>query len=176
MIDAHKPALRTSKRLIVCCDGTWMNSDNGYEKPSFRNPKGTLQVPSNVTRISRCFKRRCKDGVDQVISYESGVGTGSNTVDEITGGAFGLGLSEVCAIICGSEWAMKLTITASSRVLLVPVRQLHFQGRNLPRRLLPWCFHGAVGRRHGQQPGSANPRGSRTLLSHLQGYAKLDGR
>lgn len=83
------------KRLIVCCDGTWMNSDNGYEKPSFRNPKGTLQVPSNVTRISRCFKRRCKNGTDQIISYESGVGTGSNTIDSITGGAFGLGLSEV---------------------------------------------------------------------------------
>ncbi|KAF7552025.1 hypothetical protein G7046_g7540 [Stylonectria norvegica] len=84
----------TSKRLIICCDGTWMNSDNGYEKPSLLKSEGTLQVPSNVTRISRCFKRRCTDGKLQVISYESGVGTGSNTLDSITGGAFGLGLSE----------------------------------------------------------------------------------
>lgn len=85
----------TGKRLIYCCDGTWMDSDNGYEKPSLFNPKGTLQVPSNVTRISRCMKRRCSDGKLQIISYESGVGTGSNTLDTITGGAFGLGLSEV---------------------------------------------------------------------------------
>lgn len=84
----------TSKRLILCLDGTWMDSDNGYEKRSLFS-KGTLQVPSNVTRISRCFKRRCSDGKLQIISYESGVGTGSNTLDTLTGGAFGLGLSEV---------------------------------------------------------------------------------
>ncbi|KPM41510.1 hypothetical protein AK830_g5012 [Neonectria ditissima] len=84
----------TTKRLIACCDGTWMDSDNGYEEPGFLKSEGTLQVPSNVTRISRCFKRRCSDGKLQIISYESGVGTGSNTLDSITGGAFGLGLSE----------------------------------------------------------------------------------
>jgi uncharacterized protein (DUF2235 family) len=85
-----------NKRLIVCCDGTWMNSDNGYNEPTLFNPRGTLQVPSNVTRISRLFKRRCADGRMQIISYESGVGTGSNIIDTITGGAFGLGLTEVC--------------------------------------------------------------------------------
>ncbi|KAL7935988.1 hypothetical protein V8C35DRAFT_296556 [Trichoderma chlorosporum] len=82
------------KRLIVCCDGTWMNSDNGYEEPAIGRSQLTLQVPSNVTRISRCFKRRCNDGTLQVMTYESGVGTGSNLLDTITGGAFGLGLSE----------------------------------------------------------------------------------
>ncbi|KAH7162501.1 hypothetical protein B0J13DRAFT_580146 [Dactylonectria estremocensis] len=84
----------TTKRLIACCDGTWMDSDNGYEEPGLLRSQGTLQVPSNVTRLSRCFKRRCSDGKLQIISYESGVGTGSNTLDSITGGAFGLGLSE----------------------------------------------------------------------------------
>ncbi|UKZ77713.1 hypothetical protein TrVFT333_005437 [Trichoderma virens FT-333] len=82
------------KRLIVCCDGTWMNSDNGYEEPTLEHPQGMLQVPSNVTRISRCFRRRCNDGTLQVMFYESGVGTGSNAIDTLTGGAFGLGLSE----------------------------------------------------------------------------------
>lgn len=72
-----------------------MNSDNGYEKTGLLKTQGILQIPSNVTRISRCFKRRCSDGKLQIISYESGVGTGSNTLDSITGGAFGLGLSEV---------------------------------------------------------------------------------
>jgi uncharacterized protein (DUF2235 family) len=93
------PPRPTAKRLIVCCDGTWMNSDDGYNQPSWWESwwgkQGHLQVPSNVTRISRCFKRRCDDGKLQIISYESGVGTGSNTLDSITGGAFGLGLSEV---------------------------------------------------------------------------------
>ncbi|KAF5007320.1 hypothetical protein FDECE_6366, partial [Fusarium decemcellulare] len=84
----------TTKRLIACCDGTWMDSDNGYEEPGLLRAEGTLQVPSNVTRISRCFKRRCSDGKLQIINYESGVGTGSNMLDSITGGAFGLGLSE----------------------------------------------------------------------------------
>lgn len=71
-----------------------MNSDNGYNEPTLEHPQPTLQVPSNVTRISRCFKRRCNDGTLQVMSYESGVGTGSNAIDTFTGGAFGLGLSE----------------------------------------------------------------------------------
>lgn len=98
-ISDEKPAY-IGKTLIVCCDGTWMNSDNGYEKPSLLNPKGRLQVPSNVTRISRCFKRRCNDGKPQIVSYESGVGTGSNFLDGISGGAFGLGLSEASQQTC----------------------------------------------------------------------------
>ena len=89
------PSPANPKRLIICCDGTWMNSDNGYEKSGLLKSEGTLQIPSNVTRISRCFKRTCSDGKLQIINYESGVGTGSNTLDSITGGAFGLGLSEV---------------------------------------------------------------------------------
>ncbi len=92
-------AARTKKRLIVCCDGTWMDSDNGFVRPTLRHPNGTMQVPSNVTRISRCFKRHCSDGSLQIISYESGVGTGSGAMDTITGGVFGLGLSEVSPFI-----------------------------------------------------------------------------
>jgi uncharacterized protein (DUF2235 family) len=80
------------KRIIVCCDGTWMNSDRGYVKSGMFGGKDTLQVPSNVTRISRCFKRTCHDGTLQIVNYESGVGTG--LFDSITGGAFGMGISE----------------------------------------------------------------------------------
>lgn len=83
------------KRIILCCDGTWFDSDNGFNKATRQNV-ASLQVASNVTRISRCFRRRCSDGTLQIINYESGVGTGSNTLDTLTGGAFGLGLSEVC--------------------------------------------------------------------------------
>ncbi|KAF9871718.1 hypothetical protein CkaCkLH20_10916 [Colletotrichum karsti] len=99
------------KRLIVCCDGTWMNSETGYTKGTLLEPRGKLQIPSNVTRISRCFRRKCSDGRVQVIEYESGVGTGSNTLDALTGGAFGLGLSErvrqvynfLCANYCDGD-------------------------------------------------------------------------
>ncbi|PHH50926.1 Uncharacterized protein YEL023C [Ceratocystis fimbriata CBS 114723] len=76
------PRTYARKRLIVCCDGTWMNSD------------GSTQIPSNVTRMSRCFSHHCSDGTLQIINYQSGVGTGSNMIDSIVGGAFGKGIAE----------------------------------------------------------------------------------
>lgn len=91
-----EPTPKTIKRLIACCDGTWMDSDKGYQEPGLFEKEGSLQIPSNVTRISRCFEKRCSDGKLQVVNYESGVGTGSNMLDSITGGAFGQGLAEVC--------------------------------------------------------------------------------
>ena len=90
--EKREPSPGPKKRIIVCCDGTWMNSDRGYVKTGLFGGKGTLQVPSNVTRISRCFKRTCHDGTLQIVNYESGVGTGM--FDSITGGAFGMGISE----------------------------------------------------------------------------------
>ncbi|OAQ98385.1 hypothetical protein LLEC1_07197 [Akanthomyces lecanii] len=99
------PDTGAKKRIILCCDGTWFDSDDGFNKATRKN-KATLQVASNVTRISRCFKRRCSDGTLQIINYESGVGTGSNTIDTLTGGAFGLGLTqrvrEAYAFLCAN--------------------------------------------------------------------------
>lgn len=57
-------------------------------------PTGVLQVPSNVTRISRALKRVGLDGKAQIIYYHSGVGTGSSMVDTLTGGFLGTGISE----------------------------------------------------------------------------------
>ncbi|KAF3064920.1 hypothetical protein GL218_01632 [Daldinia childiae] len=82
------------KRIVICCDGTWQNSDNGYVKPSASNPVPTLQIPSNVTRISRAFKRGCSNGTFQIIYYQSGVGSRAGVVDRIIGGAFGIGIAE----------------------------------------------------------------------------------
>ncbi|KAI0406583.1 hypothetical protein F4802DRAFT_595942 [Xylaria palmicola] len=87
------PASPSTKRIIVCCDGTWQNSDGGHFKLG-RKPEPTLQIPSNVTRISRCFKRTCSDGVFQIIYYQSGVGSKSGILDRLFGGAFGTGISE----------------------------------------------------------------------------------
>ncbi|KAI0602991.1 hypothetical protein F4775DRAFT_587524 [Biscogniauxia sp. FL1348] len=84
----------TRKRIIVCCDGTWQNADNGYIKPTSSDPVPKLQIPSNVTRISRCFKRRCSEGTFQIVYYQSGVGSRAGIIDRILGGAFGLGISE----------------------------------------------------------------------------------
>ncbi|KAK4662333.1 uncharacterized protein QC763_700540 [Podospora pseudopauciseta] len=90
---AHPHRRGTPKRLIVCCDGTWMNSlgKKGYEPPS------------NVTRISRVLCRTCSDGRPQIINYFAGVGT-ANGLDQFTGGAFGMGLDadirEVYNFLC----------------------------------------------------------------------------
>ena len=88
--------MNQTKRLILCCDGTWMDSDDGFEKPTLIPyvPTGSLQIPSNVTRITRALKRFGLDGKPQIIFYHSGVGTGSSTVDTITGGFLGTGISE----------------------------------------------------------------------------------
>ncbi|OTB08019.1 hypothetical protein M426DRAFT_8227 [Hypoxylon sp. CI-4A] len=83
------------KRIVICCDGTWQNSDNGYVKPTSSNPVPTLQIPSNVTRISRAFKRSCSDDTTQIVYYQSGVGSSSSIIDRVLGGAFGIGIAEV---------------------------------------------------------------------------------
>ena len=71
------------KRLILCCDGTWNSADqiqNGH--PS----------PTNVFRIAYRTARR-DAGIPQIVYYGQGVGTG-NSLDRITGGAFGKGVDD----------------------------------------------------------------------------------
>ncbi|KAK0673845.1 hypothetical protein QBC41DRAFT_391244, partial [Cercophora samala] len=89
-----QPIQITRKRLVICCDGTWMNSDTGYNKPSYRNPTGKAVVPSNVTLLSRSLRRSCTDGTLQVIEYHSGTGSSGSFADVLSGGAFSLGISE----------------------------------------------------------------------------------
>ena len=76
------------KRIVVCCDGTWMDSDGG-----------DVQTPSNVTRLSRCVKpvglnRLTNKPIPQIIYYQAGVGTGGGFYSKVIGGATGQGLSE----------------------------------------------------------------------------------
>ena len=54
--------------------GTWQDSDGGNK-----------EVPTNVTRIARALKKCNKDGIPQVVYYQSGVGTGG-MVDWLIGG------------------------------------------------------------------------------------------
>lgn len=57
-------------------------------------PVAAIQVPSNVTRISRAFSRTCSDDTFQIIYYQHGVGSGTGFRDKILGGAFGAGVAE----------------------------------------------------------------------------------
>src|SRR5437868_13270999 len=65
-----------AKRLIVCCDGTW----NLADQPS----------KTNVTKVALSVLPRAA-GVEQRVSYHSGVGT--HRGEHLRGGAFGMGLS-----------------------------------------------------------------------------------
>ncbi|KAF2461900.1 hypothetical protein BDY21DRAFT_3243 [Lineolata rhizophorae] len=99
---------QNNKRLIICCDGTWFNSDNGWVEGTLLDPTGHLQTPSNVTRISRAIPAKTFDGHDQIVFYQSGVGTSWSTVERYVGGATGEGLSEnireAYGFIC-NNWA-----------------------------------------------------------------------
>ena len=75
------------KRIIVCCDGTWLDSDGEYH------------APSNVTRIARAIRPIGRDdkgnAIPQVIFYQNGVGTGSKSLYvKYVGGATGDGLAD----------------------------------------------------------------------------------
>ncbi len=72
------------KRIVICADGTWNKQDQIDDDSGKRRP-------TNVTKVARAVKTRSDDGVDQVVYYHPGVGTGG-PLDELTGGAFGHGM------------------------------------------------------------------------------------
>jgi len=75
------------KRLIVVTDGTWLDSDNG-------KLNGELGIPSNVTRMTLAIKTESYDGVPQIVSYNSGVGSEGGVMNKMIAGSTGLSLSE----------------------------------------------------------------------------------
>ncbi|KAF2138103.1 uncharacterized protein K452DRAFT_301472 [Aplosporella prunicola CBS 121167] len=87
--------LRRPKKLIVCCDGTWMDSDNGLNNEgTWFHPSWELQTPSNVTRIGRAILAEDSQHHPQVVYYQAGVGTGFSWTEQIVGGGTGEGLAE----------------------------------------------------------------------------------
>ena len=75
-----------SKRLVVCCDGTWNTPDQ------FNNGE---PAPTNVTRLALAVAPQDSADRKQLTFYHQGVGT--NRWERIRGGAFGFGLSRnVC--------------------------------------------------------------------------------
>ncbi len=81
------PPGRPSKRLILCEDGTWLDSDNA-------SLKGSIAIPSNVTRISRAIKAVSSDGIPQVVYYHFGVGGGGGFLSKFAG-FNGSGIDEI---------------------------------------------------------------------------------
>lgn len=95
------------KRIIIACDGTWMDSD------------GQEQTPSNVTRIVRAIPPIGVDysdpttskPINQVTFYQNGIGTGGNTwfdkhLGKFITGATGEGLAsnirEAYSFLCSN--------------------------------------------------------------------------
>ncbi|KAF3928276.1 hypothetical protein AA313_de0208561 [Arthrobotrys entomopaga] len=82
--EAPEPA---PKRIIICCDGTWQSAVSGSKNS-----------PSNVTRLARCIEKACVDAKDkdkiwqQIVWYDSGVGTTSGRVGKIVEGFIGAGV------------------------------------------------------------------------------------
>ncbi len=70
------------RRLIVCADGTWNRPDQEDHGQS---------SPTNVVKMQRAVRSVASDGMSQIVSYHSGVGTG-DVLDKLLGGAFGEGL------------------------------------------------------------------------------------
>lgn len=71
-----------SKRLVVCCDGTWNTPDQSV---------GGHPLPTNVTKLALAVSEQAADGTRQCVYYHPGVGT--SRWDHLRGGAFGYGLS-----------------------------------------------------------------------------------
>lgn len=71
-----------SKSIILCCDGTWNKPETEHEQVT----------PTNVLRLVRSICPRANNR-DQVVYYDSGVGTGG-LWDKWVGGAMGVGLSD----------------------------------------------------------------------------------
>lgn len=77
--------LADKKRIIVCCDGTWLASD-----------LGDRSIPSNVAKLARAIAPNGLDEagrlVKQVVFYQSGIGSGDLPFQKAIYGGLGLGL------------------------------------------------------------------------------------
>src|SRR3954449_4814002 len=71
-----------SKRLVICCDGTWNRPDEVRDH---------VLAPTNIAKIARGLAGSDDAGNPQLLHYEQGVGT--RRFEHIIGGAFGYGLS-----------------------------------------------------------------------------------
>lgn len=74
------------KRLVVFSDGTWQTPDQR---------DGGEPAPTNVVKLWRAVKATDDAGVAQLAFYHDGVGARGSLRERWTGGAFGLGISQI---------------------------------------------------------------------------------
>ncbi|MGO1118737.1 DUF2235 domain-containing protein [Rhodovibrionaceae bacterium A322] len=79
---AAAPPLR---RIVLCLDGTW-------NEPEQLAKDGQKNEATNVLKMVRAVLPRAEDGADQIVYYDTGVGT-QGPLDKIFGGGFGQGIS-----------------------------------------------------------------------------------
>ncbi|KAF6788473.1 hypothetical protein CSOJ01_15002 [Colletotrichum sojae] len=92
---AHNPdggRTTNSKRLIICCDGTWNNANAASSQRT------------NVSRLATVVAQKCCTGMPQVVYYHRGAGTDSLFAERMLGGIFGTGvvddIRDVYRFIC----------------------------------------------------------------------------
>jgi uncharacterized protein (DUF2235 family) len=71
------------KRIVICCDGTWNRPDQVHA--------GEV-CASNVTKLARCICPSDVAGIQQLVFYDKGVGTGR--FDRLLGGGCGWGIKK----------------------------------------------------------------------------------
>lgn len=124
------------KRMILCLDGTWVNSDMGYNRPTAQDPNDTLAIPTNVTRVYRSLRKRGFDGDSQIMYYHAGVGS-TGGVDSIADGVFGTGVAEVRPnwLISTQRLQADIVTRISGKRTVLLLRIM-----NLVTRLFYWAF------------------------------------
>jgi hypothetical protein len=104
--------------------GTWMNSDSGYDEK-----KKVLKVPSNVTRFVRALRQtdiRGGDAIPQIVYYQASVGA-RNMMDKLTGGVAGEGLDENAYAFISKNWTFRLHEIVICQKALALTHQQPFQ-------------------------------------------------
>jgi len=81
------PPRRGYKRLILACDGTWLIQDGDTDGQQ-------VQLPSNVTHLTRAIKSESRNGIPQVVFYQSGAGTEGGPIYRLVAGTTGSDLAD----------------------------------------------------------------------------------
>ncbi|KAL9938423.1 hypothetical protein V8E36_003046 [Tilletia maclaganii] len=80
-----------SKRIIILCDGTWQSRTQTLIR-GIKN-KFIGQFLTNIALLGQAIKTKDAEGVEQIVFYQDGVGTGLSLLTNIVAGATGAGLT-----------------------------------------------------------------------------------
>jgi uncharacterized protein (DUF2235 family) len=72
------------KRIVICCDGTWNSPDKDVEG---------IPIATNVVKLADAVLPRDRKRIEQLVYYDTGVGTRGSWLKQLYEGATGSGLS-----------------------------------------------------------------------------------